>query len=59
MSDSISLLVVQASAIFLLILAGVSAMTGAITSVLPMQICPVIKTVCSVFLLTGTIHYSF
>lgn len=55
--DPISLIVIHTSAIFLLILAGLSAMTGARTSILPMKICPVIKTGCAILFLAGTIIY--
>jgi hypothetical protein len=40
---------------FLLLLAGVSLATGARTSIIPMKLCPYVKTVVAVLLVTGAL----
>jgi hypothetical protein len=52
--NPVSLLVIRALAIMLVVLAGLTAMTGARTSIVPMKICPFVKTVCAVLLIEGT-----
>jgi hypothetical protein len=47
-------LVACASSLMLFVMAGVSAFTGARTSVLPMKLCPVIKTGTALLFLAGT-----
>jgi len=54
LKNPVTLVVIRACAIMLLVLAGLSAMTGARTSVLPMKICPFVKTACAVLLIVGT-----
>lgn len=54
LKNPVTLVVIRAYAIMLLVLAGLSAMTGARTSVLPMKICPFVKTACAVLLFAGT-----
>lgn len=40
---------------FLLVLAGVSALTGARTSIIPMKLCPFVKTAVAVLLVLGSV----
>jgi hypothetical protein len=47
--------VVPAAAVMLLIMAGWSALTGARTSILPMRLCPVVKTIAAVCLIVGSV----
>ncbi|MFA5347261.1 MAG: hypothetical protein WC294_03925 [Methanoregula sp.] len=54
LENPVTLVVIRACAIMLLVLAGLSAMTGARTSILPMKICPFVKTACAVLLIAGT-----
>ena len=51
----ISYIVYQLSGAMLLVMAGLSAMTGARTSNLPMKLCPFIKTIVAVMLILGSI----
>jgi hypothetical protein len=53
--DQVSRAVIWASAIMLLIMAILTAMTGARTPVLPYKICPVIKTVVAVLFILGIV----
>ncbi|UCH78649.1 MAG: hypothetical protein JSU81_01485 [Candidatus Coatesbacteria bacterium] len=46
--------VYQASAAFLLVLAALSSLTGARTSVLPMKLCPYVKTAVAAAFVLGT-----
>lgn len=48
-------LVTRACAAMLLVLAVVSALTGARTSVLPMKLCPVVKTTVAAVFLAATV----
>lgn len=48
-------LVVRMLAGFLLALAGLSAATGARTSIIPMKLCPLVKTVVAALLITGSL----
>lgn len=48
-------LVARACALMLLVLAAVSALTGARTSVLPMKLCPYVKSAVAVAFLSATI----
>ena len=54
LKNPVTLVVIRACAIMLLVLAGLSALTGARTSILPMKICPFVKTACAVLLIAGT-----
>jgi hypothetical protein len=53
-SSPVSLLVIQALAIMLVVLAGLTAMTGARTAIVPMKLCPLVKTACAVLFIAGT-----
>lgn len=53
-SSSATHLVARTVAVMLLLLAAVSAFTGARTAVLPMKLCPVVKTAVAVAFLTAT-----
>jgi hypothetical protein len=51
----VSILVIRALAIMLVVLAGLTAMTGARTSIIPMKFCPFVKTGCALLFITGTV----
>ncbi len=53
--QSATILVARACAGFLVVMAIVSAFTGARTSVLPMKLCPVVKTIAAALMLAGTL----
>jgi hypothetical protein len=55
LSNPVSIMVIRASAVMLLILAGLSAVTGAKTAILPMKICPFVKFACAMLLIAGTV----
>ena len=48
-------LVARACALMLIAMALVSAFTGARTTVLPMKLCPIVKTMAASFIIAGTI----
>ena len=48
-------IVYLASAVMLLIMAGLTLLTGARTSVIPIKICPVVKTVVAVLFILGSL----
>jgi len=50
-----SVIVSRSVAGMLIVMAGVTLFTGARTSILPIKMCPVIKTVCAVLFLLGSI----
>lgn len=52
--NEVAAFVYRASAVMLLVMAGLSAMTSARTSILPMKMCPYIKTVVAILLLVGS-----
>lgn len=51
---AVSVLVIRFSAVMLLVMAGVSVFTGAKTSILPMKLCPVVKTVVATLMFVGS-----
>lgn len=53
--DPVSILVFRASALMLIIMAVLSLFTGARTSILPIKICPIVKTAVAVLYLLGII----
>jgi hypothetical protein len=53
--NEVATFVYRASAVMLLVMAGLSAMTGARTSILPMKLCPYIKTVVAVLVFLGSV----
>ena len=53
--NTVSIIVYRASAMMLLALAGLSLMTGARTSIVPIKICPLVKTATAVLFWLGSI----
>ena len=53
--NPVSITVARMSAAMLLALAGLSSFTGARTTVLPMRLCPVVKTVVAMLFLVGSL----
>jgi hypothetical protein len=53
--NSASLSVYRVSAAMLLVMAGWTLLTGARTSILPIKICPVVKTTAAVLFLVGSV----
>jgi len=53
--NSAALNVYRISAVVLVALAGVSLFTGARTSILPIKICPLVKTVVAVLFILGSV----
>jgi hypothetical protein len=53
-SDSATNLVARAAGAMLLVLAGVSALTGARTAVLPMKLCPYVKSAVALVFFVAT-----
>ena len=52
--NAVSVSVYRLSAGMLIVLAGLSLMTGARTAIVPMRLCPVVKTVAAVLFLIGS-----
>ena len=50
-----TVIVARACAAMLFLMAGVSAATGARTSVLPMKLCPIVKSVAAGLMVAGTL----
>jgi hypothetical protein len=53
--NSASLSVYRVSAAMLLVMAGWTLLTGARTSILPIKICPVVKTAVAILFLVGSV----
>lgn len=53
--DSTALVVYRASAAMLLVMAAWTAMTGARTSIIPMKICPFVKTAVAAMFITASL----
>ena len=53
--NSVSLLVYRLSALMLIIMAGLTLLTGAKTSILPMKICPFVKIAVAAMLFLGSV----
>ena len=53
--NSVSILVFQLCGLMLFIMAGLTTMTGARTSVIPIKICPIIKTIVGIMFFLGSI----
>ena len=51
----VSTLVYRISAVMLIVMAGLTAFTGARTSIIPIKICPAVKTVVAVLFLLGSV----
>ena len=52
--NQVSILVYRASAAMLIVMAGLTLFTGARTSILPIKLCPLVKTVAAVLLILGS-----
>jgi len=50
-----SVIVYRASAVMLVIMAGLTASTGARTSIVPIKICPFVKTAVAILFFLGTV----
>ena len=50
-----SLNVYRISAVMLIIMAGLTLLTGARTSILPIKICPIVKTAAAILFLVGSV----
>lgn len=53
-ASTCAVLVYRASAVMLLVMAGWTTMTGARTSIVPIKVCPLVKTGVAVLLLAGS-----
>jgi hypothetical protein len=54
-SDAVAVFVFRASAFMLVVMAGWTLMTGSRTSVVPIKICPFVKTTAALLLILGTL----
>ncbi|MEW6364730.1 MAG: hypothetical protein AB1714_08835 [Acidobacteriota bacterium] len=52
--NQVGLVVYRACAVMLLVLAALSLFTGARAAILPMRICPAVKTVAAILILVGS-----
>lgn len=52
--DSVSRNVYRISAVMLLVMAGLSLLTGARTSIVPIKVCPIVKTTVAALFLLGS-----
>lgn len=53
--NPVSAIVYRASALMLVIMAGWTLLTGARTSIVPIKICPIVKTTVAILFFLGTI----
>ncbi|HEX9896216.1 MAG TPA: hypothetical protein VGA85_00950 [Dehalococcoidales bacterium] len=53
--DQTAFIVYRASAVMLVIMAGLTLFTGARTSIIPIKICPVVKTMVAILFLLGSL----
>jgi hypothetical protein len=53
--NSVSLTVYRISAVMLLVMAGWTLLTGARTSIVPIKVCPAVKTAVAVLFLVGSV----
>jgi len=53
--NQVSLIVYRASAVMLIIMAVLTSLTGARTSILPIKICPLVKTAAAILFFLGSI----
>ncbi len=53
--DAAATFVYRASAVMLLIMAAWTALTGARTAIVPIKICPVVKSVAAILIILGTV----
>ena len=54
-ANPVSLIVYRASAAMLLVMAGLTSLTGARTSIIPIKICPVVKTAIAILFFLGSV----
>ena len=55
LQNPVSIIVYRISAVMLFIMAGLTQLTGARTSIVPIKICPVIKTAVAIFFFLGSV----
>ena len=53
--NPVSVIVYRAAALMLLVMAGWTGLTGARTSIIPIKICPIVKTVIAVLFVLGSL----
>ena len=53
--DSVSIIVYRLAALILIVMAGLSLFTGARTSIVPIKICPWVKTAVAILFIAGSI----
>jgi hypothetical protein len=53
--NSVSIIVYRASALMLLVMAGWTGLTGARTSIIPIKICPIVKTLVAISFILGSL----
>ncbi|GAB6283276.1 MAG: hypothetical protein STSR0008_20360 [Ignavibacterium sp.] len=53
--NPVSIIVYRISAVMLFIMAGLTQLTGARTSILPIKICPVVKTAVAILFFLGSV----
>jgi len=53
--DSVSRHVYRISAVMLIIMAGLTLLTGARTSIVPIKVCPIVKTTVAALFLVGSV----
>ena len=54
-ANPVAIAVYRALAAMLVVMAGLSAMTGARTSILPMKVCPFVKVIAATLIFAGTL----
>ena len=55
LQNPVSVIVYRISAVMLFIMAGLTQLTGARTSILPIKICPVVKTAVAILFFLGSV----
>ena len=53
--NPVSVIVYRAAALMLLVMAGWTGLTGARTSIIPIKICPIVKTVVAILFILGSL----
>ena len=53
--NPVSVIVYRASALMLLVMAGWTGLTGAMTSIIPIKICPIVKTAVAILFILGSL----
>ena len=54
-ANPVSAIVYRAAALMLLVMAGWTGLTGARTSIIPIKICPIVKTIVAVLFISGSL----